>query len=275
VLIKSVEMGFKTLYFIARDGYIPKMIAEYLIDKFNLDIKTRYIYMSIASVIDAFEIPENKDIVNDYLKQEIDPNEKFAFVDIGGGGGTVNTVGHFLGMSEIFTFYLVYNMPNLHRYNGKERIVKMITFSQCPLYFIHESWRLEILFTAPHGRTTGYKREKDKIVPVMIENNIGELYPAYNDYIDGVMDFVHEYAGCVRENPLCDVSSAVINSLMKNDEYSIFFWEMPHEIYEKFSKKLSLSEKLDLALLNIENTHLPVSPYGLVFRKDCMSSLRC
>lgn len=46
LLQRSVSMGFKRLYFIARDGYILKRMTDALIEKKQLDIKTYYIHGS-------------------------------------------------------------------------------------------------------------------------------------------------------------------------------------------------------------------------------------
>ena len=46
IIEQSLARGFKELYFIARDGYIPKIIADIIIEKRGLDIKTKYIYGS-------------------------------------------------------------------------------------------------------------------------------------------------------------------------------------------------------------------------------------
>ncbi|MBO6273908.1 hypothetical protein J6O48_14215 [bacterium] len=46
VLNESLKRGFKTLYFVARDGYVPKVIADIIIEQKNLPIKTKYIYGS-------------------------------------------------------------------------------------------------------------------------------------------------------------------------------------------------------------------------------------
>lgn len=46
ILDESLKRGFKTLHFIARDGYIPKIIADMIIEKRGLNIKTKYIYGS-------------------------------------------------------------------------------------------------------------------------------------------------------------------------------------------------------------------------------------
>ena len=46
VLKESIRKGYKTLYFIARDGYLLKEIADFIIKEKNIDIKTKYIYGS-------------------------------------------------------------------------------------------------------------------------------------------------------------------------------------------------------------------------------------
>ncbi len=46
VLNQSVKRGIKHLFFIARDGYIPKLMADEIIKIKNLDISTSYIYGS-------------------------------------------------------------------------------------------------------------------------------------------------------------------------------------------------------------------------------------
>ncbi len=46
VINQAIKKGFRTLYFVARDGYIPKIIADIIISKKNLNIKTKYLYGS-------------------------------------------------------------------------------------------------------------------------------------------------------------------------------------------------------------------------------------
>jgi len=46
ILNNALTKGFKTIYFVARDGYIPKLIADIIIKNKNLPIKTKYIYGS-------------------------------------------------------------------------------------------------------------------------------------------------------------------------------------------------------------------------------------
>lgn len=53
VLHEAIEKGFKTLYFLARDGHIFYEIANKLVNQYNLDIECRYLYCSRI----AFSIP--------------------------------------------------------------------------------------------------------------------------------------------------------------------------------------------------------------------------
>ena len=46
ILEQAIRAKFKSLYFIARDGYIPKIIADILIQQRGLNIKTKYLYGS-------------------------------------------------------------------------------------------------------------------------------------------------------------------------------------------------------------------------------------
>ena len=62
IIEQSLSRGIKTLYFIARDGYIPKLIADEIIKLKNLDLKTKYIYGSRA----AWKIP-SKNTVETYI----------------------------------------------------------------------------------------------------------------------------------------------------------------------------------------------------------------
>ena len=54
----AVSNGYKTLYFVARDGFVLQKIAEVIIASKNLDLKTRYIYGSRK----AWRIPNEKNV---------------------------------------------------------------------------------------------------------------------------------------------------------------------------------------------------------------------
>lgn len=68
VLEQTIEKGFRTLYFVARDGYIPKQIADIIIQKKGLEIKTKYLFGSRL----AWRIPTENNyeiFINDILKE--------------------------------------------------------------------------------------------------------------------------------------------------------------------------------------------------------------
>lgn len=50
ILKNAVQFEIKRLYFLARDGYTLKLIAEMICEKFGLDIECRYLYCSRASL---------------------------------------------------------------------------------------------------------------------------------------------------------------------------------------------------------------------------------
>ena len=59
---QSDAKGFKTLYFIARDGFVLQKIADVIIANKNLDLKTKYIYGSRK----AWRIP-NENNIKEYI----------------------------------------------------------------------------------------------------------------------------------------------------------------------------------------------------------------
>lgn len=60
ILENALKENIENLYFIARDGYIPKLIADIIIQHKNINIKTHYIYGSRK----AWRIPEENNIDN-------------------------------------------------------------------------------------------------------------------------------------------------------------------------------------------------------------------
>lgn len=58
----SIKKGVNTIYFIARDGYIPKIIADIIIEKRKLNLKTKYLYGSRI----AWRIPSEQTL-NEFI----------------------------------------------------------------------------------------------------------------------------------------------------------------------------------------------------------------
>ncbi|MBO6165601.1 MAG: CDP-glycerol glycerophosphotransferase family protein [Eubacterium sp.] len=238
VINRAMRMGLQTLYFISRDGYHLKRIADTIISEKKLPIKTKYIYGSrnawrIPSFIDGVDdeffstvgnfvqvntyhalldalqlkdkefagffpqyaslrtasiIPAKKrdeitesakgnadyrkflldkaektrPIVLDYLKQEIDFSEKFAFVEYWGRGYTQTCFTRLLGlaagnreMDDIF-FYARSIYPSIGhdiRYNFAGKTVS--------LHFVEA-----IFANMPYNTVVEYKRVDGRVEPV-------------------------------------------------------------------------------------------------------------
>ncbi len=250
VLEMARHQGVKTLYFIARDGYLLKAMADWWIEKKALPIKTRYIYGSrltwrvpalseenwsitklcgssdsmkyfaardMAGMFGLSEdefcrfLPEeiDKDVMigtpakkyvaeclennnefkeyllkakaderrrmKEYLAQEIDMSEKFAFVELFGGGFTqyqAAVVLHEMGVKCTTNYY--YHLSR----NFSDEICEFRCYipagkKSAPV--------IERMFSAPHGRTIGYK-----------ENGSGKIEPILDDESEILSEYGHE-----------------------------------------------------------------------------------
>ena len=270
VLRDAERKGYQTLYFISRDGYHLKRIADKIIKQRGLKFKTKYIYASrrtwripsfvhevddnfwedygsfgnIASkhkLLSAMDIEEEKFkelfpyldldsvdfsnkkevdslrdifrnsapykeylletaakervIVNDYLRQEIDKDEKFVFVEYYGRGYTqdclVNLWRDITGDDEAqIAFY--YSRSVLPSANGAIR--HNFTTNDGKQYFIES-----IFANMPYKSVQEYRRENGKIVPVI------ESIP-YNKALFNSMDrilpiFAERYAALGLNDP--------------------------------------------------------------------------
>lgn len=160
IIRKCEELGINRLYFIARDGYVIKAMADKVINNYQLDIKTTYFYGSrVAWNIDGAD-KSKKALIRRYFKQEIDSSDdKFAFVDVQGTGRTFD---HFCEIMEGFIngpikiFYYDF-MNNAELSNCK--VYTLFTNEKCAM--------CESLCRAPHDLTIGYQAIKGKIAPVL------------------------------------------------------------------------------------------------------------
>lgn len=258
----AVDRGYETLYFISRDGYYLKQIADVLIAEKGINIKTKYIYGSrkawrvpsfinevdsaaytpfgmfsnlgsfdelvVASGLEESEllsiIPElegyrniqpltgniavgirelfaksatynkrllevaadRRGIVSEYLKQEINFEEKFAFVEYWGRGYTQDTLSRLLndaaGKDVQNPFYYIRNYTDNIGTSIRHR------FTQMPSNFT----ALESIFaTTPYKSIPGYERGENNVVkPIMV--------PRDNDFhrniTEGLESFAKAYA---------------------------------------------------------------------------------
>ena len=258
VLDQALSRGFKTLYFVARDGYIPKLIADIIIKKQNLPLKAKYIYGSrlawripseenfddfvdtifseyirfinikflayrlsiepkeLAELLGAklctkkfnkkqrqyyanklktdpkvkkrfLEINNSRrELLKDYLKQEIDFEEKnIAFVDLYGSGKTIDYLSSVINEISDCKVYSLYYTNNYNVVSSKKSI-KLSYF----LSFDYYSFWIELLCRTLDGQTVGYERKSDGIVPIL-EKGIADKMEkwGYQDYIDGIKNY--------------------------------------------------------------------------------------
>lgn len=117
VLETALNSNFKTLYFVARDGYILKIIADIIIKKQNLPIKTKYIYGSRL----AWRIPSRENyekiIKNIFIEG---PHEK-----------TLELLSYRLGVSckTLIKYLPVKSINETFKQNKKEKIKNIFLYN--------------------------------------------------------------------------------------------------------------------------------------------------
>ena len=337
----AISKGFKTLYFIARDGYVPKVVADIIIQERNLPIKTKYIYgsrlawripdeenyeyfiqmnlkeyrykISLEFLAYRFGIPvenlleylpiksksavlnnkqlakiknhllynhalktlilnsynEQRELLINYLKQEIDFSERLiAFVEVNGSGKTQLFLSHYLNKilpCSTYTFYITASPDNV------KNIVQQHVFCTKPRTY---NTALELTCRTIYGQTVGYKQEGEKTVPVLDEFNATALLEwGYNEYLQGIKDFSHNvlkyhqnlynkelfyyYFDYICEK--CDKNTAAIlgdipfllvgkeNKIKKAAQKLSFFDYISHYIFRKPYNEISQYPKLSFA----------------------------
>jgi len=182
IICKSIEMQIDRLYFIARDGYVLKQIADSIINERKINIETRYIYGSrVAWRIDNNE-SEKKKLLSAYLDQEMNlSDDKFSFVDLHGSGYTLEHLKELFPdkfQMQLKAFY--YDLLESRNSND----LCFMAFSSDHTGFI------ELFCRAPHGATIGYYRKEDIVVPQLFqtENRLWED-SGMEGYIRGINEF--------------------------------------------------------------------------------------
>uniref|UniRef100_UPI004055BB9C HAD family hydrolase n=1 Tax=Acetatifactor sp. TaxID=1872090 RepID=UPI004055BB9C len=323
LLQRSLEKGVKRLYFIARDGYLLKEIADSIISQNGYGIRTFYLYGSrkswrmpafskehfdIALMIrwgsreqlcrldklaELFEITreelqdflpvgyakkkerlemyqledlavklENneafkefilqkqkskRELLLEYVKQQIDvSDEHFAFVELIGSGYTQRSLSYLLEEIcdyPVRTFF--YHMD-----------AKMDS-DQCKYYCYLPSdmqggGLMELFYTAPHGHTIGYRKTADDVVEPVLDNE-QEALLAYGleDYQQGVLDFLQEFAKATDyvKDCLSDVGLSLCYRkymAVENDEELLsYIGDMPYKYSGREQEAVKYAPKLD------------------------------
>lgn len=269
VLQQCLSIGIKNIYFVSRDGFILKKLADILISENNLDIKSKYFYSSriatriithnnyenfvsfifnerctsnnVNSILNYLNITaeelnsyipkesikqinvlnqellrnkqlrtliikKNKvkiDLFKEYLEQEIPKDyDKVAFVDVNGSGRTQDITAEILNMlfpCKVYNFYINL-IPTV------QQKACSIKCAYNPSSNFQDGW-IEILCRCLEGQTLGYKKQKDKIVPVKeFECNKHMIKWGFEDYLQGILDYTYSMNNIENENKV-DVNS--------------------------------------------------------------------
>lgn len=219
------ERGYRKLYFIARDGYVLKKIADEIIKANEYEICTKYIYGSRQ----AWQTKENREIIVRYLKQEIDlSDERFAFVDLQGTGKTMQCVSELLGdiLTHPLTVFYYQMFPH-----GKTEGCNFLICS-----FLRKVSHLEVFARAPHGATIGYQVKGDWVEPIL-DSVSAKLWAksGIEEYVHGVTWFAKEFAKVSKEMPWMKKELMKLGQLVeqqindsRDEKLLDFIGDMPH-----------------------------------------------
>lgn len=305
ILNSCISRGIKRLYFIARDGYVPKKIADILIEKRKLDITTKYVYgsrnawrvfsenpdeidimtlisysnfnhiKSLVELANVFMITEEelleylpgysegdtissselyaiteklngdmsfktfisekgrqkRELMLGYFRQELDLSDSnYAFVDLDGSGLTVDIMSSVLYRNQdkaepVKTFF--YWATNTNLTNKTHEFIAFFPSK------IATGNIIECLCRAPHPQVNGYSREDGRIVPVLAENNEGEVLMAegYGEYISGVLAAAKVYS-CTNSPNVINMVERAFNYITKrpDPEMLAFLGDVPFEV---------------------------------------------
>lgn len=260
VLKDAVRRGYKSVYFISRDGHYLKQIADALIQERNYPIKSRFLYGSrkawrvpslinevddasfsnfglfgsletfdqwvLASELSEDEVLElvpalgtyrntkitpgaaetlrglfatssrykarlleiarrRREIVREYLRQEMDFTEPFACIEFWGRGYTQDALTRLIhdaaGVEINNPFYYVRNYTENNGHSLRHR------FTVMPANF---SFLEPIFATTPYESISSYFRDGDVVSPL--------IRPAWNQYEEkisaGIVKFARDYA---------------------------------------------------------------------------------
>lgn len=192
-----------------------------LLKQNNIDIKKNLFDKNeiekLKKILEELKIKSNarlKNIVfNKYLEQ-FDIDNTSSFVDIGWSGTMHDLIQYQLNTKNVSinSFYLGVRKKKKNGYkhgfvfNGEEDDIEVLSRSMTGF--------LEILFSANHGTTTGYKEEKQRIIEILAENDISKFELMQIQKIqNGCLDYISKYKK----------DSLLMNYEYSNDSYRPLF----------------------------------------------------
>lgn len=171
-------------------GFLPGIFAKCLEDKNISNQELEYIAWKLSTDEKFKEyhlcaLQEERELAKEYLLQEVDfTDDKFAFVDVSGGGLTQGCLRELIKdkyQEPIHTFFFKIDRVNL--------VEGSITDTFMP-GFLENNLTIEMMCRAPHGQTKGYARKDGKVIPVMEETESTPLIEhGFYEYERGIMEF--------------------------------------------------------------------------------------
>lgn len=218
----SCKKKIYNLFFIARDGFILKLVADLYIQSKNLSIKTQYIYGSRRAW--RTEDSAEQELVRKYFYQEIGEKKNYALVDLQGTGKSIENLTNIVGQN-LKTFY--------YYYFGDNRVNKCENYIYT---FKDDINNIETLCRANHGATIGYKIDSlGKCVPILQEEKMTKLQKEkFEQYVNGICDFTKFICKIQRSSGILFNFEQIGNVFLRqiNDatdkNISDFIGEIPH-----------------------------------------------
>lgn len=176
IIDRALQDNVEELYFIARDGYVLKKVADRIICNKNINIVTKYIYGSRKAWRVEEDMLARENVVH-YFKENVNFDNKIAFVDANGYGVSISSVANILG--EIWKEKIPIYYFSFHRQteNAKCRFYN---------YCYATGDMIELLCSATHGTTIGYQRQNGKMEPIFDESKFEQNI---DDYVEGVLAY--------------------------------------------------------------------------------------
>lgn len=242
IINRSMRLGLERLYFIARDGYLLKRIADAYINLYQLRLQTKYIYGSRQAW--RVEDEKKRENVRRYLLQEMDYSDnRYALVDLQGTGLSMGYLTgildeHMPGKLNVFYYDMIDQFEN-----GQCNFMVYSTSGLCEI--------IEVLCRAPHGATIEYVKRDGRYVPLL--ENIDECRwreCGLNDYIHGAEVFTEEitqfFVDFNCRIKINFISEFLLKYCYQNPDYAIseFIGELPQDNYnlndsQKYAPKLN------------------------------------
>jgi len=261
VIQYSLAHSYHILYFISRDGYILKKIADIIIAENHYEIITKYLFGSRKAWRESNV--EKVQLLREYFEQEVDFKEgKFAFVDLQGTGTSIlkvktNLEKYFESQQLNVFFFQLFSCPDISGCN-------FITYS-----YLSSTDLIEMFARAPHGMVEGYKKQGSRIVPILanVKKEVWEQH-GLPDYFAGVWMFAKQYAVNLKKNGRTGISQHISVFLEKEFERYLnknelqFIGEIPHNSTddERFVMAPKISRK-NLFDIFMWRTTEPLSEY--------------